>query len=51
MEPSTKLHVQILLSKMVLLKENIGILSKLLVLSYYLFLFLVSFGEKLFLLL
>jgi len=45
------LHVQILLSKMVLLKENIGTLSKLLVLSCCLLLFLVSFGEKLFLLL
>jgi len=34
MEPFTKLHIQILLSKMELLKENIGILSKLLVLFY-----------------
>jgi hypothetical protein len=33
MEPFTKLHVQILLSKMVLLKKNIGTLLKLLVLS------------------
>ena len=39
------------LKKMVLLKENIGTLLKLLVLSYCLLLFLVSFGEKLFLLL
>jgi hypothetical protein len=39
------------LKKMVLLKENIGTLLKLFVLSYCLLLFLVSFGEKLFLLL
>jgi hypothetical protein len=47
MEPFTKLHVQILMSKMKLLKENMGILSKLLIFSYCLLLFLVSFGEKL----
>jgi len=45
MKPFTKLHVQILLSKIELQKENIGTLSKLLVLSCCLFLFLVSFGE------
>jgi hypothetical protein len=39
------------LEQMVLLKENIGTLSKLPVLSCCLLLFLVSFGEKLFLLL
>ena len=39
------------LSKMVLLEENIDILLKLLDLSYCQLLFLVNFGEKLFLLL
>ena len=39
------------LEQMVLLKENIGTLSKLPVLSCCLLLFLVNFGEKLFLLL
>ena len=51
MEQFSKLCVRILLNKMVLLKENIGILLKLLYLFYYLLLFLESFRVKLFLLL
>ena len=51
MEQVSKLRVHILLNKMVLLKINIGILLKLLDLSYSLFMFLVSTGVKLFLLL
>jgi len=51
MKSFTKLHVHILLGKMELLKENIDTLSKLLILSCFLLLFLVSFGEKLSLLL
>jgi len=44
-----QIRIQIILSKMALLKENIGTLLKLLVLSCSLLLFLVCFEEKLFL--